>query len=91
MGISADHLCCWSFGGVVNALLSDNGFALPKPEKVGTTQIIRPGFIGNVLISGVAACISWGLYGPFSALYIAGGPEAADATALGENIDEFQG
>ncbi|MBN1311393.1 MAG: hypothetical protein JXB30_08235 [Anaerolineae bacterium] len=60
-------------GGIVNALLSDNGFVLPKPEKVGTSQIIRPGFLGNALISGVAACVSWGLYGPFAAVYIAGG------------------
>jgi hypothetical protein len=61
-------------GGVINALLSDNGFILPRPELFGDTQIYRPGILGNVLTSGVAACISWGLYGPFSSAYMFGGP-----------------
>jgi hypothetical protein len=68
-------------GGIVNALLSDNGFILPKPEKAGSTKIIRPGFLGNALISGVAACISWGLYGPFATVYIAGGPKPTGDTS----------
>jgi hypothetical protein len=42
---------------------------------VGTQEIWRPGILGNVLISGVASCISWGLYGPFAAYYIIGGPK----------------
>ncbi len=53
-------------GGVVNALLSDNGFLMPRKEAVGNSSIIRPGFLGNLLIGAVAAGISWGLYGPFA-------------------------
>jgi hypothetical protein len=41
-------------GGVVNALMSDNGFVLPKTAH----GIIRPGYLGNVLIGAVAAGIS---------------------------------
>jgi hypothetical protein len=79
-------------GGIVNALLSDNGFILPKPEQVGATQIIRPGFLGNALISGIAACISWGLYGPFAAVYIAGGtPPAESATPAGLTLSSLVG
>ena len=35
-------------GGVVNALLTDNGFILPKKEQQDNTKIIRPGFLVNI-------------------------------------------
>jgi len=54
-------------GGFINALISDNGFALPKH----TEGILRPGFLGNMLIGGVAAAISWSLYGPLASVPIA--------------------
>jgi hypothetical protein len=54
-------------GGVINALMSDNAFIMPKRENSDGTIIVRPGFFGNVLIGAVAAAISWGLYGTFSA------------------------
>lgn len=50
-------------GGIVNALLSENGFIMPKTEHIDGTKIIRPGMIGNILIGAVAAGVSWGLYG----------------------------
>lgn len=55
-----------ALGGVVNALISNNGFILPYVEQVNGIRITRPGFVGNVFISAVAAVISWGLYGPFA-------------------------
>src|SRR5215210_5917351 len=61
-------------GGVINALLSDNGFVLPRPEDSAGIKIYRPGFLGNMIIGGIAACISWGLYGPFAGGFVAGGP-----------------
>ena len=66
-------------GGIVNALMSDNGFVLPKSADTDDGRIVRPGFLGNILIGGVAAGISWGLYGPFAAYPLLGG--AADANA----------
>ena len=48
-----------AMGGVVNALLSDNGFLLPKKE----AGIIRPGIIGNILLGSFAAVVTWGLTG----------------------------
>jgi hypothetical protein len=68
-------------GGVVNALISDNGFILPRTEQTGGNSIIRPGFLGNILIGGVAACVSWGLYGPFAAVSIVGGPTSPAGSA----------
>ena len=47
---------------------------LSRTEKTGGGSILRPGFLGNILIGGIAACVSWGLYGPFSAVTIVGGP-----------------
>lgn len=68
-------------GGVVNALMSDNGFVLPQTKD----GIVRPGYLGNVLIGAVAAGISWGMYGPFADYVIfgdtpAGGPAQSPAS-----------
>lgn len=64
-------------GGGVNAMMTDNGFLLPKSETTaGGATILRPGYVGNVLIGGVAALVSWGLYGPLSSYLIAGTAEA---------------
>lgn len=55
-------------GGVVAALLSeDKGFALPTRVRTSDgarAGVIRPGFIGLILIGAVAATVSWALYGP---------------------------
>jgi hypothetical protein len=53
-----------ALGGVVNALLSQNGFLLPRPEKNNGDTIFRPGFLGNVAVGALGACLSWSLYGP---------------------------
>lgn len=53
-------------GGIVNALVSDNGFVRPSEETAGDVTIIRPGIAGNLILGSVAAFISWGLYGAFS-------------------------
>ncbi len=63
-----------ALGGLVNALLSDNGFILPK--KVTGTGIYQPGGVSNVLLGGVAAVLSWGLYGPLASYLIGGTTEA---------------
>jgi hypothetical protein len=63
-----------AIGGVINALLSDNGFFLPKRLKVDEQEIIRPGFLGNTLIGAASSFISWSLYGPLASVVIAGAP-----------------
>lgn len=59
-------------GGVINALMTDNGFFLPRTEVADNVKIVRPGFFGNIAISAVAATISWGLYGPFNSAVVFG-------------------
>lgn len=61
-------------GGIANAFLSDNGFVLPK----STGGIMQAGGLGNAFIGGVAAVVSWGLYGPF-----AGAPALASTSPPG--------
>lgn len=55
-----------AIGGVVNAIITNNGFIWPYVEQVNGIRITRPGFVGNVFVSAVAAVLSWSLYGPFA-------------------------
>jgi hypothetical protein len=60
-------------GGVVNALLTENGFVLPRAIQVENgVAVVRPGFLGNILIGAIAAGISWGLYGPLGGYWVVG-------------------
>lgn len=62
-----------AIGGIVNALMTDNGFVLSKREE----GVWRPGFLGNVIIGMVAAFVLWGLYGPLATGVIIGTGGAA--------------
>jgi hypothetical protein len=76
-----------ALGGAVNALMTDNGFLMPKSERSsGGTNILRPGCLGNVLIGAVAAVVSWGLYGPLSTYFIAGTSAALAANSSPEKV-----
>lgn len=46
-------------GGVLNALLTENGFILPRK----VSGILCPGFLSNVLVGAIAAFTSWASYG----------------------------
>lgn len=74
-------------GGLVNALMTDNGFLLPRKEQVDTgASIFRPGYLGNLLIGAAAAVISWGLYGPLATYLIAGTTEALSTNSSPDKI-----
>jgi len=76
-----------AIGGAVNALMTDNGFLLPKSEQAsGGATVLRPGYLGNILIGAMASVVSWGLYGPLSAFYIAGTAEALKANASPDRV-----
>ncbi len=53
-------------GGIVNSLISDKGFQLPQVVALDGSNILVPGFIGNIITGAVAAGVSWTLYGPLS-------------------------
>ena len=80
-----------AIGGVVNALLTDNGFVLPKKEQQDNTKIIRPGFLVNIFTGGIAALVSWGLYGPFAAVFIIGGTNDPNVGTTGLSLSSIIG
>ncbi len=63
-------------GGSINASVSGNLHPFPK-RMYG---VLTPGFIVTAITSGIAAFVSWGLYGPFSTAYIVGGPSGTVAS-----------
>ncbi len=48
-------------GGVINAIITDNGFILPREESSEKASIIIPGIIANLLIGAAAGFLYWGL------------------------------
>ena len=65
-------------GGVINALLTDNGFILPRRVK----EILCPGFLSNVLVGAISAFISWAAYGSGAGVEL-----AATAAAGGQRAE----
>ena len=78
-------------GGIVNAMMTDNGFTLPRKEAQGNVNIIRPGFLVNIFIGGVAALVSWGLYGPFADVFIIGGTNDFGIASTGLSLSSVVG
>ncbi len=56
-----------SLGGVINALLSDNRFIMPRRDG----NVLCPGFLSNVFVGAAGAFISWALYGSGAAIDLA--------------------
>lgn len=71
-----------AIGGVINALLSDNGFFMPKRLRIDDQVIFRPGFLGNTLVGAVSSFVSWALYGPLANVVIVG-PSNGTAASTG--------
>ncbi len=81
-------------GGVINALLTDQGFIKPYKQRNENIKIYRPGFLGNIFTGAVAAGISWGLYGPLSSHIIMGvstQPSTSPAPNIGLTISSLVG
>jgi len=69
-------------GGIVNAIMTDNGFIVPEFEKIQNNERIwRPGTLGNLFVGAVAALVSRALYGPAAGLSV--GNFNADLTWAG--------
>jgi hypothetical protein len=58
-------------GGVVNATRTGNGrFLRPRTVQSPQGEVQQPGLLYNALIGGVAAILSWALYGPLAELNV---------------------
>lgn len=64
-------------GGLTNAAISGE-LHLPNTDR--DAKIYRPGWIGNVLVGGVAALVFWGMYGPMAATVLVGANDASNAS-----------
>ncbi len=52
-------------GGVINALLEAEGLVLWRLQSLPDgSRIVRPGFLGNVLVGSVTSLVLGGLYSP---------------------------
>jgi hypothetical protein len=67
-------------GGVINALIADEGLFGPRIEVVKGITIWRPGFFANLFFGAVAAFVSWAVYGPVAEMNILDGARAPTLT-----------
>jgi hypothetical protein len=56
-----------ALGGVANALVTDNGFILPRRE----SRIWCPGVLSNILLGAFSAFASWSFYGSGASIDLA--------------------
>jgi hypothetical protein len=56
-----------AIGGVINALLTDNGFVLPSRIE----GVWCPGFVTNILVGAFSAFASWSFYGSGASIDLA--------------------
>ena len=56
-----------ALGGIINALMTDNKFLIPKMKN----GIICPGIISNVFLGAASAFASWALYGSGASIELA--------------------
>ncbi len=73
-----------ALGGVANALLTDNGFILPRLKH----KIWCPGFISNVLLGGFSAFASWAFYGSGASVELA---QVTEQTAISLKFSALAG
>jgi hypothetical protein len=69
-------------GGLLNSAVTGE-FKLPYRDR--EARVYRPGWVGTVLIGGVAAAASWGIYGPVAQVVMIGpGPALEPALRVAE-------
>jgi hypothetical protein len=73
-----------ALGGISNALLTDNGFILPRLKD----KIWCPGFISNVLLGAFSAFASWAFYGSGASIDLA---NATDQTVISLRFSALAG
>jgi hypothetical protein len=72
-------------GGVVNALLTDNGFILPRRVH----EIWCPGFLSNMVIGTFSAIASWSFYGSGAGIDLADlDPSQGERQNGGEEVSD---
>ncbi len=78
-------------GGLVNALLSGNTQLLPHTDPGPPKDVYIPGMFATMLAGGLAAVISWGLYGASGGTSVIGTATLTVAAMAGALIIGFGG
>jgi hypothetical protein len=73
-------------GGFANCLVADE---FVPPQRDPKTRIWRPGWIGNVLVGGIAAILIWGLYGPCASIDIFWGDFKNISLTMGQLVSSL--
>ena len=71
-------------GGVINALLTDNGFVLPTRMN----GVLCPGFLTNILVGAFSAFASWAFYGSGASIDLA---QATERTQISLRFSALAG
>lgn len=71
----------------MNAVLAGN---LQLPKLDATAGVYRPGWLGNVLVGGVAGVVFWAMYGPMASLPLFG-PASMDTPGAVLRVSELFG
>ncbi|MFZ0659143.1 MAG: hypothetical protein WAM05_10520 [Candidatus Binataceae bacterium] len=67
-------------GGLLNGYFASEGLVMPRRERLPDGQtILRPGFIGNVIVGAITAVVLTSLYSPIGAIKL--------GTALTQSYD----
>ena len=78
-------------GGLANALLSGNTFLLPKKDAGPPKDVLMPGLLATMFVGGIAAVVSWGLYGANAGDSIDGNASIKVAALAGALVIGFGG
>ena len=78
-------------GGLANALYSGNTFLLPKTDPGPPVDVLMPGLLATMFIGGIAAVVSWGLYGANAGAAIDGKASITVAALAGAVFIGFGG
>ncbi len=70
-----------AIGGVINAIITDNGFILPREENSQNASIIIPGVITNVLMGAASGFLFWAL-AEANSLFVVYGPTTPGAEEI---------
>jgi hypothetical protein len=73
-----------ALGGVINALLTDNGFVLPTRVH----GVLCPGFLTNIVVGAFSAFASWAFYGSGASIDLA---QATERTQISLRFSALAG
>jgi hypothetical protein len=78
-------------GGLANALYSGNTFLLPKADSDVYSDVYIPGLLVTAFLGGIAAVVSWGLYGANASKDVNGNANVTISALAGALLIGFGG